>query len=161
MCPVCILHRRELVKFKRKLFHPSMSPMDFICMDLIGEIHPPTRCGHCFALTAYCMFTGFTWRIPSKTKAAAEVVTAYKNHIHCNFGGSVKIFTDNGTEFKNKCLKEVIEKLRNEMSIHSPLYRPQSNGKIEGFNKFLKAFITKLINHGLKCNEVGQMATAY
>ena len=46
MCPVCILHRKELVKFKRKLFHPSVSPMDFICMDLIGEFYPPAKCGH-------------------------------------------------------------------------------------------------------------------
>ena len=43
------------MKFKRKLFHPSMSPMDFICMDLIGEFHPPTRHGHCSVLTA-CLY---------------------------------------------------------------------------------------------------------
>ena len=61
MCPVCMLHRKELVKFERKLFHPSLSPMDFICMDLIGEFHLPTRHYHCFSLTACCMLTGFTW----------------------------------------------------------------------------------------------------
>ena len=110
MCPLCMLHRRELVKFERKLFHPFLSPMDFICMDLIGEFHPPTRHGHCFALTACCMLTGFTWCIPLKTKTAAEVVMAYKNHIYCIFEGSVKILTDNRTEFKNKLFKEVIEK---------------------------------------------------
>ena len=129
MCPVCSLHRRELVKFERKLFHPFMSPMDFICMDLIVEFHSPTRHGH--------MLTGFTWCIPLKTKTAAEVVTAYKNHIYCNFGGSVKILMDNRTEFKNKLFKKVVEELGNEMSIHLPHYRPQSNGKIEGFHRFL------------------------
>ena len=122
MCPVCMLHRKELVKFERKLFHPSLSPMDFICMDLVGEFHPPTRCGHCFTLTACCMLTGFTWCIPLKTKTAVEVVTAYKNHIVCNFGRSVKILTDNGTEFKNKLFKEVIKELGSEMSIHLPPY---------------------------------------
>ena len=85
------------------------------------------------------MLTGFTWCIPLKTKTAAEVVTAYKNHIFCKFGGSVKILMDNGTEFKNKLFKEVVEKLGMEMSIHSPLYRQQNNGKIEGFQRFLKA----------------------
>ena len=68
LCPVCMLHRSKNVKFKRKLFHPSMSPMDFICMDLIGECHPPTRCGHHFALTACCMLIGFTWCVPLRTK---------------------------------------------------------------------------------------------
>ena len=46
------------------------------------------------------------------------------------------------------------------MSIHSPLYRPQTNRKIEGFHKFLKACITKHINHGLEWDELTQMATA-
>ena len=66
-------------------------------MDLIGEFHPPTSCGHCYALTAVCMLTGFTWCVPLKTKTAEEVVKAYMDHIYCSFGGSIKILTDNGT----------------------------------------------------------------
>ena len=105
------------------------------------------------------MLTGFTWCIPLKTKTTDEVVTAYNNHIAYPFGGSMKILTDNGTELKNKLFKEV-PKLGTEMSIHSPLYRPQSNGKIEGFHRFLKACIMKHINYGLEWNELTPMATA-
>ena len=72
------------------------------------------------------------------------------------FGGSVKILMDNGTEFKNKLFKEV----GMEFSIHSPPYRPQSNGKIEVFHRFLKACIAKYINHGLEWDELTPMATA-
>ena len=97
-------------------------------MDLIGEFHPLTSRGHRYALTAVCMVTGFTWCVPLKTKTAEEVTKAYMDHIYSNFGGSVKILTDNGTELKNKLFKEVIEKLGTEFSIHSPPYRPQSNG---------------------------------
>ena len=106
------------------------------------------------------MLTGSTWCIPLKTKTAHKVVTAYKNHIVCPFGGSVKILTDNGTKFKNKLFKEVVAKLGMEMYIHSPPYRPQSNRKIEGFHRFLKAYITKHINHGLEWDELTPMATA-
>ena len=155
-----MLHRSENVKFKRKLFHSSISPMDFICMDLIDEFHPPTRHGHCFVLTACCMLTGFTWCVPLKTKTEDEVVTAYKDYIACPFGGSVKILIDNGNEFKNKLFKEVVTKLGTEMSIHSPPYRPQFNGKIEGFHRFLKACITKHINHGLEWDELIPIAIA-
>ena len=105
------------------------------------------------------MLTGITWCIPLKTKTAAEVVMAYKNHIVCTFGGSVKILMDNGTEFKNELFKKVKE-LGTEMTIHSPLYRPQSNGKIELFHRFLKACIAKHINHGLEWDELAPMATA-
>ena len=66
------------------------------------------------------MLTGFTWCVPLKRKMAEEVTKAYLDHIYSNFGGSVKIMMDNGTEFKNKLFKEVIEKLGTEFSIHLP-----------------------------------------
>ena len=64
-------------------------------MDLIGEFHPPTSRGHQYALTAFCMLTGFTWCIPLKTKTVEEVAKAYLDHIYSLFGGSVKILMDN------------------------------------------------------------------
>ena len=159
-CATCQLHKLENVKFEKKIFKPSLQAMDFICMDLIGEFHPLTSHGHRYALTAVCMLTGFTWCVPLKTKTAEEVMKAYMDHIYSNFGGSIKILTDNGTEFKNKLFKEVIEKLGMEFSIHSPPYRPQSNGKIEGFHRFLKMCIGKHINYGLEWDELTPMATA-
>ena len=160
-CATCQLHKLENVKFERKIFRPSLQPMDFICMDLIGEFHPPTSHGHRYALTAVCMLTGFTWCVPLKTKTAEEVAKAYMDHIYSNFGGSIKILMDNGTEFKNKLFKEVIKKLGMEFSIHSPSYRPQSNGKIEGFHRFLKTCISKHINYGLEWDELTPMAMAF
>ena len=159
-CATGMLHKLENVKFEKKIFKPSLQPMDVICMDLKGEFHPPTSRGHCYALTAVCMLTGFTWCIPLKTKTAEEVTKAYLDHIYSNFGGSVKIMTDNGTEFKNKLFKEVVKRLGTEFSIHSPPYRPQSNGKIEEFHRFLKMCISKHINHGLEWDELTPMATA-
>ena len=32
-CAMCQVHKLENVKFKRKIFKPSLQPMDFICMD--------------------------------------------------------------------------------------------------------------------------------
>ena len=159
-CATCQLHKLENVKFERKIFKPSLQPMDFICMDLIGEFHPLTSCGHRYALTAVCMLTGFTWCVPLKTKTAEEVTKAYMDHIYSNFGGSIKILTDNGMEFKNKLFKEVVKKLGTEFSIHSPPYRLQSNGKIEGFHRFLKTCIGKHINYGLEWDELTPMAMA-
>ena len=42
---------------------------------------------------------------------------------------------DNGTEFKNKLFKEVVEKLDTNFPSHSPPYRPQSNGKDRGISQ--------------------------
>ena len=80
------------------------------------------------------MLTGFTWCIPLKSKKAAEVSRAYLQHVYSVLGGSTKILTDNGTEFKNEIFKEMLQKLGTEKLIHSSPYRPQSNGRIEGFH---------------------------
>ena len=102
--------------------------MDFVAMDLIGEFHLPSSQGNRYALTGVCMLTGFTWCIPIKSKKATDVARAYMQHVYSILGGSTKILTDNGTEFKNEVFREVLQKLGTEKLIHSPPYRPQSNG---------------------------------
>ena len=57
-CATCMLHKLENVKFEKKIFKPSLQPMDFICMDLIGEFYPPTSHGHRYALTAVVCLQG-------------------------------------------------------------------------------------------------------
>ena len=73
--------------------------MHFISMDLIGEFHPPSAKAHKYALTVICMLTGYTFCIPLKSKTTAEVVKVYVDNVYSKFGGSVKILSDNGTEF--------------------------------------------------------------
>ena len=54
-CATCMLHKLQNVKFEKKIFKPLLQPMDFICMHLIGEFHPPTSHGHHYALTSLCL----------------------------------------------------------------------------------------------------------
>ena len=72
----------------------------------------------------------------------------------------MKILTDNGTEFKNEVFKEMLQTLGTEKLIHSPPYRPQSNGRIEGFHHYLKACIAKHMHAGLEWDKVTATATA-
>ena len=159
-CYTCQLHKTAAVKFEAKHFKPSLKPMDFIVMDLISEFHPPSSQGNRYALTGVCMLTGFTWCIPIKSKKATDVARAYMQHVYSILGGSTKILTDNGTEFKNEVFREVVQKLGTEKLIHSPPYRPQSNGRIEGFHRYLKACITKHMRNGLEWDQIMAMATA-
>ena len=151
---MCQLHKTAAVKFEAKHFKPSLKLMDFIAMDLIGEFHPPSSQGNCYTLTRVCMLTGFTWCIPIKSKKATDVARVYMQHVYSVLGGSTKILTDNGTEFKNEVFRDVLQKLGTEKLIHSPPYRPQSNGRIEGFHRYLKACIS------LEWDQITAMATA-
>ena len=76
------------------------------------------------------------------------------------FGGSEKVITGNGTEFKNKLINEVCEQLGVKHKIYSPPYRLQSNGRIESFHYFLRACISKHITPQIEWDDVIPLACA-
>ena len=126
-CRSCQQRNRQIVKYAQRQFKVPTNPMEFISMVLIGEFHSPSSKGHKYALTVICMLTGYTFCIPLKTKTAAEVVKAYVDNVYAKFGGSLKILSDNGTEFKNKLFTDVATELGVEYKIYTPPYHPQSN----------------------------------
>ena len=111
-------------------------------MDLVGPIHPPSSRGNKYMLTVIDMLTGFTMAVPIKNKNAETICDAYRNHIYCTFGGSSRILMDNGSEFKNKEMRQVCETL-GVKHIFSPVYTPESNRHLEGWHRFFKACIAK------------------
>ena len=131
-------------------------------MDLIGEFHPPTSKKHRYALTVICMLTGYVFCVPLQTKTAGEVIQAYIDNVYAKFGGSLKILSDNGTEFKNKLFEQIAKELGVEHKLYTPPYHPASNGCIEGFHAFLKACIAKHVAPQLEWDALIPLAcTAY
>ena len=53
------------------------------------------------------MLAGYVFCIPLKTKTAEEVIQAYIDNVYSKFGGSLKMLSDNGTEFKNKMFEQI------------------------------------------------------
>ena len=92
-------------------FCPGLTPMDFISMYLIGEFHPLSSKGNTYALTVICMLTGYTFCIPIPNKQVRTVVKAYIDNVYSQFGGSRKILSDNGTEFKNAIYEKIAKKI--------------------------------------------------
>ena len=133
-CQLCAKHNIAKVKFKKTHCKGARQSMQFISIDLIGEFHPLSQQGHRYALTVICMHTSYVFCIPLKTKTAEEVAQAYLLHVYSKFGGSEKILSDNGTDFKNKLIEEVADQLGVEYKVYTPPYRPQCNSKIEGFS---------------------------
>ena len=116
-------------------------------MDLVGPIHPPSSRGNKYVLTVIDMLTGFTIAVPIKNKNAEMICEAYRDNVYCVFGGSSRMLMDNGSEFKNKEMHEVCDTLGLK-HIFSPVYTPQSNGRLEGWHRFFKACIAKHIRGG-------------
>ena len=109
-CKICQQHNIIPVKYTKGHFEVPKSPMEFISMDLIGEFNKSSR-GNVYALTVICMLTGFTFCIPIENKTASTVVQAYIDNVYNKFGGSRKIVSDNGTEFKNKLFTQIATEL--------------------------------------------------
>ena len=53
------------------------------------------------------------------------------------------ILSDNGTEFKNQLMDQVLQQLSIDCIFSTP-YHPESNGKLEVFHKYLKPTLKKL-----------------
>ena len=158
-CQVCAKHNIKMQQLKNEHFSSPPQPMEFIAMDLIGEFHPASSKGNRYTLTAICMLIGFTFCIPLKFKHTEDMIKAYIDDICCPFGPSKKILTDNGTELKNKLWTEVFDRLRTDQKF-TPIYSPQSNGRIEGFHKFLKASIAKQLENHVEWDNLVWKATA-
>ena len=129
-------------------------------MDLVGPISPVTTRGNRFILTCIDMLTGFTVAIPIPDKSANTVCNAYRAHIYCTFGGSARILTDNGTEFKNEQMDELCRQL-NIKRVYSPVYTPEANGRLEAWHCFFKACVAKHIRgNAAEWDEVVPLAAA-
>ena len=146
-CKECILQNQGQPEKCFGHFDSPDLPVEFICMDLVGPIHPPSSRGNKYVLTMIDMLTGFTIAVPIQNKNAETICDAYRDHVYCVFGGSSRILTDNGSEFKNQEMKQVCETL-GVKHIFSPVYTPESNGWLEGWHRFFKACITKHIRGG-------------
>ena len=143
MCYQCQRRNKQVVKYATLHFDVATFPMQLISMDLIGEFHPPTSRKHQYALTVICMLTGYVFCVPLKTKTSEEGIQAYIDNVYSTFGGSLKMLSDNGTEFKNMMFEQISKELRLEYKLYTPPYHPASNGRIEGFHAFLKVCIAK------------------
>ena len=158
-CKLCQKQNVIPVRYATGHFSAPMAPMEFISMDLIGDFYPSTK-GNKYALTVICMLTGYTFCIPIPSKKATEVVTAYIDNVYSKFGGSKKILSDNGTEFKNQLFEKIAKELGVEFKCYTAPYHPQSNGRIEGFHHFLKSCMAKHISANLEWDQVVHLATA-
>ena len=158
-CKLCQKQNILSVKYVSGHFSAPMAPMEFISMDLIGDFTPSSK-GNKYALTVICMLTGYTFCIPIPSKKASDVITAYIDNVYSKFGGSKKILSDNGTEFKNQLFEKIAKELGVEFKCYTAPYHPQSNGRIKGFHHFLKSCMTKHISTTMEWDQVIHLATA-
>lgn len=117
-------------------------------LDLIDKISPPSSEGHVFIITATDYFTKWVEAVPLRSTTAEVICRFLLENIISRFGIPSTIISDNGTSFKNKDVKQFLEKYHIKHRFSTPYY-PQSNGQAESSNKIIEQILRKTVNkHG-------------
>ena len=88
-------------------------------------------------------FTGWIEGLPTWTEKAEEVVKKLLHEIILRLGLPRSLQSDNGTPFTSKVTQGVSKALGETHYLHCA-WRPQSSGKVERANQFLKSVIKKI-----------------
>ena len=117
-------------------------PYNKIAIDLVTECETSTS-GNKHILTITDHLTGWQEAFPIPDKSADTIALTFINKYLPMHMCPRYILLDNGTEFKNTLMDQVLKQLGTERIFSAP-YHPQSNGKLELFHKYLKPTLKKL-----------------
>ena len=141
----CTLCHRENAKVQASPLQMTEipdRPFDKIAIALVMECETSTS-GNKHVLTIIDHLTGWLEAFPILDKSAGTTVSTFINQYLPVHMCPRCILLDNGTEFKNTLMDQVLKQLGIERILSAP-YHPQSNGKLEVINKYLKPTLKKL-----------------
>ena len=122
-------------------------PFDKIAIDLVTECEMPnSRNKHIPMINDHLM--GWPEAFPIPDKLADTIVSTFINQYLPVHMCPRYFISDNGTEFKNSLMDQVLKQLGIERISLAP-YHPQSNQKLEVFHKYMKPTLKKLCEKDL------------
>ena len=146
-CTLCHREKANIQNYPLQMMEIPNRPFNKIAIDLITECETSTS-GNKHILTITNHLTGWPEVFPIPDKSADTIVSTFINkylpvHMYPRY-----ILSDNGTEFKNNLMDQVLQQLGIERIFLAP-YHPQSNSKLEVFHKYLKPTLEKLCEKDL------------
>ena len=115
---------------------------DKIAIDLATECETSTS-GNKHILTIIDHLTRWPEAFPIPDKSADTIVSTFISEYLPVHMCPWYILSDNGTEFKNSLMDQILQQLGIDRIFSAP-YHPQSKGKLEVFHKYFKPTFMKL-----------------
>ena len=143
-CLLCCQHATHKVKYESNHLPIPNKPFNGICLDCVGPLERSKQ-GFKWILTCIDLHSSFLLAIPMKLKSADDVIHAYIKTILPQIGPSRFILMDNGTEFKNDTMSNVLNRLNTEHKF-TTVYFPRGNSRLENLHALLKRSISKYID---------------
>ena len=141
-CVLCQWEKAKVQQYPLQMTEIPDRPFDKIAFDLVTECKTSTS-GNKHILTIIDHLTRWPEAFPIPDKSADTIVTTFLNEYLPVHMCPQYILSDNGTEFKNSLMDQVLQQLGIDRIFSAP-YHPQSNGKLEVFHKYLKPTLKKL-----------------
>ena len=117
-------------------------PFNKIAIHLVTECETSTS-GNKHIPTIIDYLTRWPEAFPIPDMSADTIVATFINEYLPVHMCPWYILLDNGMEFKNNLMDQVLQQLGIDRIFSAP-YHPQSNGKLEVFHKYLKPTLKKL-----------------
>src|SRR6266540_41824 len=121
---------------------PVGGPWDRISIDIVGPL-PVTERANRYIVTCIDYMTKWAEAKSLPDKSARQIAWFLYEEIICRYRCSQIIQSDNGLEFVNEVVKELLKQFQIWHQTVSP-YKPQANGMIERFNRTLGEALSKL-----------------
>ena len=141
-CTLCQREKDKVQAYPHQMTEIPNRPFDKIAMDLVTECKT-SNSGKKHILTIIDHLMGWPEAFPIPDKLADTIVSTFINQYLPVHMCPRYILSDNGTEFKNNLMDQVLKQLGIERIFSAP-YHPQSNGKLKNFHKYLKPTLKKL-----------------
>ena len=148
-CKECQFHKSINNSKNRELF--SSTPQQIwekAHIDLVGPL-PLTNSNMRYLCVMTDSFSKWAEIIPIPSKEADIVATAIFNHLLCRHGLPLKIYTDQGTEFQNRLMQRLSERIGFKLEKGNPYY-PQANGQVERLNKTIIESLSAVVEEFTK-----------
>ena len=138
-CSVCLAKRKK-IDLKRGTHNPVASGYkgEMIAVDLVGP-YPESPDKKRYCLSIIDCFTNFCCLVPISNKRAPTVANALIERWISVFGFPAEIKSDNGTEFCNTLMDELMDRLQIKKST-TPTYSPWAN-KVERLHRTLTGML--------------------
>lgn len=132
-CPLC-QRFKGLRRRRVGLLHPKeyMGPMHTLSIDFVSGF--PTFGRFKYVMTIVDTFTRWTWLVPMHTKEDNAVASAIYREVVMIHGCVRRILSDQGTEFENKVLRRLCERMGIKKSRSSAAH-PQTNAQAERIHR--------------------------
>ena len=140
-CILCRWDKAKVQQYPLQMMEIPDRPINKIAIDLVTDCKTSTS-GNKHILTIIDHLTVWPEAFPIPNKSADTIVATLINHHLPVHMCPRYILSDNGTEFKNILMDQVLQQLGIDRIFSAP-YHPQSNSKLEAFHKYLKPTLKK------------------